>query len=250
MDARRNARSMKRGVKSVFSRKNSGSSGVKLVEQLWETYKDPKDENSIGPEGIERFCSDIGLDPSNVLVLVFAWHLNASRMGYFTRSEWTQGLGKLRVSAIGEIRPALLASMEELTKAAKSSHDQDLFRDFYAFAHRFSRDDNKKNLDTGTACAMLSMVLEPIYPGHVKQFSKYLEKAKRTHGINQVCRRSQAAACVTAHSDEWSLAQDEWMCFWELCRSVNEDCSNYADDGAWPILLDEYVEWVQGGCKD
>jgi len=39
------------------------------------------------------------------------------------------------------------------------------------------------------------------------------------------------------------------MCFWELCRSVKDDCSNYADDGAWPILLDEYVEFVQQQAK-
>jgi len=39
------------------------------------------------------------------------------------------------------------------------------------------------------------------------------------------------------------------MCFLELCRTVKDDCSDYADDGAWPILLDEYVEYVQEGCK-
>jgi hypothetical protein len=44
-------------------------------------------------------------------------------------------------------------------------------------------------------------------------------------------------------------AQDEWICFWELCRTVNEECSDYTDDGAWPILLDEYVDYVKEGAK-
>ena len=26
---------------------------------------------------------------------------------------------------------------------------------------------------------------------------------------------------------------------------IEADCSNYADDGAWPLLLDDYVEWVR-----
>mmetsp|Transcript_15321 Transcript_15321/g.41161 ORF Transcript_15321/g.41161 Transcript_15321/m.41161 type:complete len:219 (-) Transcript_15321:301-957(-) len=215
---------MKRGVKGVFSRKSSGSGAPKFADGLWDKYKDPKDEDIIGPEGVESFCADIGLDPSDVLVLVFAWQLDAGRMGYFTKSEWTNGMARLRASTMPELKSALEALHAEALATARTSHgDHNSFRAFYSFAHKFCRDDNKKNLDTETACAMLNMILQPLYPKHVDQFTRYLQKINRLHGINQ----------------------DEWICFWELCRSVNDDCSNYADDGAWPILLDEYVEFVQ-----
>ena len=26
---------------------------------------------------------------------------------------------------------------------------------------------------------------------------------------------------------------------------VEPDCSNYQDDGAWPLLLDDYVDWYR-----
>ena len=31
----------------------------------------------------------------------------------------------------------------------------------------------------------------------------------------------------------------------QFCREVESDCSNYQDDGAWPVLLDDYVEWYK-----
>lgn len=178
---------MRSRVKGVFARKNSGSSAPKFAEQLWEKYKDPRDAESIGPEGVESFCADLDLDPSDVHVLVFAWQLDASRMGYFTRGEWTGGLAKLRASTLPELKATLEAVYQETLQSAKISHnDADSFRDFYAFAHRYCRDDNKRNLDTETACAMLGMLATPIYPMHVEQFTAYLAKIDRPHGINQV----------------------------------------------------------------
>lgn len=49
-----------------------------------------------GPEGMEKFCEDIGVEPENVAMLVLAWKMNARRMGYFTLSEWLKGLSELQ----------------------------------------------------------------------------------------------------------------------------------------------------------
>ena len=35
------------------------------------------------------------------------------------------------------------------------------------------------------------------------------------------------------------------MLMLNFCREVQPDCSNYNDDGAWPLLLDDYVEWYR-----
>jgi hypothetical protein len=275
---------MKRGAKGVFARKNSGTAVPKFADLLWTKYKDAADAETMGPEGVEMLCADLELDPSDVLVLVFAWQLEASRMGYFSRSEWTSGLAKFRAASLPEVKASLEQIHQETLQDARMSHgDHDAFRDFYAFAHRYCRDDNKRNLDTETACAMLEMLLAPLYPRHVANFAKFLAKSNRTHGMNQArarpgrrrdgwmrgarARARGCAACaeslvVRARARCRCLArslaprvrlvccaQDEWICFWELCRTVNEECSDYTDDGAWPILLDEYVEYVKDGAK-
>lgn len=49
-----------------------------------------------GPEGIEKLCIDIGVDPENVAMLVIAWKMNARRMGFFTMQEWLKGFSDLQ----------------------------------------------------------------------------------------------------------------------------------------------------------
>ena len=39
------------------------------------------------------------------------------------------------------------------------------------------------------------------------------------------------------------VTQDEWAMMLNFFQEIQPDCSNYADDGAWPLLLDDYVEW-------
>ena len=50
----------------------------------------------IGPEGMEKFCEDIGVEPENVVMLVLAWKMNARQMGFFTQQEWLRGLSDLQ----------------------------------------------------------------------------------------------------------------------------------------------------------
>lgn len=50
----------------------------------------------LGPEGMEKFCLDIGVDPEDLVMLVLAWKMNAKSMGYFTNTEWLKGLTELQ----------------------------------------------------------------------------------------------------------------------------------------------------------
>ena len=56
-------------------------------------------EDAVGPEGMEKFCEDIGVEPENVVMLVLAWKLDAQNMGYFTLQEWLKGMTSLQLSA-------------------------------------------------------------------------------------------------------------------------------------------------------
>ncbi|KAJ7320128.1 hypothetical protein JRQ81_019639 [Phrynocephalus forsythii] len=39
------------------------------------------------------------------------------------------------------------------------------------------------------------------------------------------------------------INKDQWYNVLEFSRTVHADLSNYDEDGAWPVLLDEFVEW-------
>jgi DCN1-like protein 4/5 len=49
-----------------------------------------------GPEGMEKFCRDIGVKPEDIVMLVLAWKMKAKQMGYFTQEEWLQGMTDIK----------------------------------------------------------------------------------------------------------------------------------------------------------
>lgn len=57
----------------------------------------------VGPEGIERFCKDLGVEPENIAMLVIAWKMDAKRMGFFAKEEWLKGFSDLQLVHISEI---------------------------------------------------------------------------------------------------------------------------------------------------
>ncbi|KAK3844185.1 MAG: potentiating neddylation domain-containing protein [Linnemannia gamsii] len=84
----------------------------------------------------------------------------------------------------------------------------------------FAKDSEQKCMPIDTACAMISTVMKG--RPHEQRFVEYLGVKKPIKVINK----------------------DQWHNFLEFSDTVNEDLSNY--DGvssAWPVLLDEYVEW-------
>uniref|UniRef100_A0ABI7YRG7 DCN1-like protein n=1 Tax=Felis catus TaxID=9685 RepID=A0ABI7YRG7_FELCA len=65
------------------------------LEQLYDRYRDPQDENKIGIDGIQQFCDDLSLDPASVSVLVIAWKFRAATQCEFTKKEFVDGMTEL-----------------------------------------------------------------------------------------------------------------------------------------------------------
>jgi len=40
-----------------------------------------------------------------------------------------------------------------------------------------------------------------------------------------------------------AVTKDVWDMLFTFSTSINDDMSNFDEDGAWPVLLDEFVEW-------
>lgn len=200
------------------------SSGGKKAAELSTGYTDlfeqfkSADECSIGPDGVEQLCTAMRVEPSDVLVLVLAWVLRTSQMGYISREEWTSGAARLgAISSAGALRQEL----EAIHKQALA--DIERLRDLHLFTHKFCREGTRKNIDVQSAKIMLSIVLEPLFGEHVQSLTTFMDT-----------KTSLAKTGVSL---------DEWMMILQFCREIKPDCSNFQDDGAWPLLLDDYVEW-------
>ncbi|XP_048121244.1 DCN1-like protein 5 isoform X2 [Alosa alosa] len=175
-------------------------------------YEYTGSDEVVGPEGMEKFCEDIGVEPENIVMLVLAWKLEAENMGFFTKEEWLKGMTSLQCDCTERLQGKLDYLRSQL-------NDSTVFRHIYRYAFDFARDKDQRSLDMDTAKSMLALLLGrtwPLFP----VFHQFLEQSKYK-----------------------VMNKDQWYNVLEFSRTVNADLSNYDEDGAWPVLLDEFVEW-------
>ncbi|KAJ0962406.1 hypothetical protein J5N97_030234 [Dioscorea zingiberensis] len=105
------------------------SKEIERVDQLFHTYVD-KSLGMVGPEGIESFCSEIGVHYTDVRILILAWKMKAEKQGYFTLEEWRKGLRALHADTIIKIKKRMPNLEREVMRPTN-------FLDFYACSFRY-----------------------------------------------------------------------------------------------------------------
>ncbi|KAG8259548.1 DCN1-like protein 5 [Homalodisca vitripennis] len=100
-------------------------------------------------------------------------------------------------------------------------NDQMSFKSIYRYAYDFARDKDQRSMDMETAKAMLQLLLGKQWSLFF-HFSNFLE-----------------------HSKYKVINKDQWCNILEFSRTIANDLSNYDVDGAWPVMLDEFVDWLK-----
>lgn len=95
-------------------------------------YTTPDDPDTLGPEGMEKFCEDIGVEPENVVMLVLAYKMQARQMGFFSKEEWTKGLSEMQCDSITKLQ-------YRLDYLRCLLNDQNIFKAIYRYAYDFAR---------------------------------------------------------------------------------------------------------------
>ncbi|KAF6376094.1 defective in cullin neddylation 1 domain containing 2 [Rhinolophus ferrumequinum] len=111
----------------------------KKLEQLYNRYKDPQDENKIGIDGIQQFCDDLSLDPASISVLVIAWKFRAATQCEFSKKEFVDGMTELGCDSTEKLKTLLPRLEQELKDTVK-------FKDFYQFTFTFAKNPGQKGL--------------------------------------------------------------------------------------------------------
>lgn len=181
---------------------------------MYFIYIASDDPEVIGPDGIENLCTALEVKPEDPVMLVLAYKMDAKQMGYFTRKEFIRGMQELQIDSIVRLKQKIGYLRSLLNDAAS-------FKNIYRYAFEFSKDKDQRSMDIETASAMLSLLLAEkweLFPF----FETFLRESKYK-----------------------VINKDQWCNVLEFSKSVNHDLSNYDEDGAWPVLLDEFVEWFR-----
>eukprot|EP00842_Homolaphlyctis_polyrhiza_P003358 jgi/Hompol1/4022/HPOL_003438-RA len=88
-------------------------------------------------------------------ILVIAWQLKASRMGFFSKSEWMEGMKSLNAWSCASLSKSLALKMI----AVKESIEP--FRQLYKFTYDFARDPSQKSISLEVRPIALWSILLP-----------------------------------------------------------------------------------------
>lgn len=99
------------------------------------------------------------------------------------------------------------------------------FEDFYTYAFRYClTEDKQKCVDIESICLLIDLVLGPQFRAQVDSFCEFLKNQTDYKVINM----------------------DQWTNFLRFCQEVSfPDLENYDLDQAWPVILDNFVEWMR-----
>ncbi|KAF8065504.1 Dcun1d1 [Scenedesmus sp. PABB004] len=248
--------SVEGGIEVFFALGMQGSgpaaADTRNIEALYAKYKDAH-HDLIMADGISRLCDDLGVEPTDIVLvragpraaaprrpshraprrtlrrraaltraaaaaaqLVLSCHLNANIMCEYTRDEWVGGLSRLGVDSVDKLRAKLPELRAELRDPAR-------FQEVYNFAFAWAREKGQKCLQIDTALAMWQLL--------------YADE-RRWQYIDEWCE------FLTEHHNR-AISRDTWVQLFEFARQIKPDFSNFDEAGAWPYLMDEFVDFMK-----
>ncbi|CAA7016260.1 unnamed protein product [Microthlaspi erraticum] len=186
---------------------------TRRLEELYNRYKDQYSDMILA-DGVSVLCNDLQVEPQDIVTLVLSWHMNAATACEFSREEFIGGLQTLGVDTIGKLHEKLPFLRSELKEEQK-------FHEIYNFAFGWAKEKGQKSLALDTAIGMWQLLFAEREWPLVNHWCDFLQD-----------RHNKA------------ITKDTWEQLLEFSRTVDPVLSNYDADGAWPYLIDEFVEYL------
>mmetsp|Transcript_1784 Transcript_1784/g.3748 ORF Transcript_1784/g.3748 Transcript_1784/m.3748 type:complete len:248 (+) Transcript_1784:103-846(+) len=197
---------------------SSAASSPENPESIFDRFNDKEERDglAITLSGIAELCSTLDLDvESDLRAMVLVWKLGSrEKPGEISRNEFVTGMAKLGCNTLAQLKalkPALDTGFMET----------ETFRDFYRFCFTFNLEGTLKTIERDVVMALLPMVI-----GERSTFTARFVEFLPTSGTTRI-------------------SADQWNSFFEFSQVVDDSFSQYDEDAAWPVLIDEFVEWCQ-----
>ena len=109
----------------------------------------------------------------------------------------------------------------------REMRNKERFSEFYLFMFQFTKKhlpNLQKSLDVMTARCVLEILLSRHYAAVGRSFTAFLKEVDENR----------------------SFTWDHWKSLLEFCHTIDlNTLAGYSPDGAWPVLFDEFYEWLR-----
>jgi DCN1-like protein 1/2 len=202
--------------RSSFPSAKSGDQNK--IKKIFDKYcGEGDDADTMCEDKLEEYMGKVGINMESAMPMALAWKLKAENIGEFSRNEFCTGWGQLGADTMTKMKD----EVKSLTVQLKGNNES--FKTFYRWVFEYAKDEEgRKTLDKDVALEMWNTVLE----GHFPLLEKWLNFAVKQPGMKTVTK-------------------DLWEQLYEFARDVKPDLSNWEDNGAWPVAVDDFVEMLQ-----
>jgi len=185
------------------------------LDVLFDKYTDG-DKDSITSTGLVQFYNDIGVDLAHRWTLFIAHLIGAAEPMKFSRKEFKNCFGKQKAFTIRDIKKIC----EKECRSIERSETK--FEKFYVwlFSH-VKENKDKRSIPKDFAMQLWSIVLP-------KEEYPLLD---------------DLLTFTLGHKETKAITLDTWTVVREFLKTCG-DPKTFVNDGAWPTLVDEYLDSV------
>ena len=186
------------------------------LNRLFDAYADPHDKDVMAGEHLARFFTDLSIDPSSLHTLAYAYTLRCRSFGEIHRSELVPHYTQLGIDSVERIKQHSQQAVQGVVK------DDAQMKQFARWLFDFVKEEGeRKTIDADAAVEMWGLLLQR-WPLCADWLKFVVDTAKLK-----------------------VVSQDLWMQLYDFSREVGEDLSKFDADGAWPVIIDDFVEHVK-----
>jgi hypothetical protein len=197
------------------------------IEELYERYfsasqslhsgRSGSIRDAITGDGTLQLAQDLGVeDVTDATLMIIAWKFASSKTWEFTRDEFIGALGVYQITDLATLKARVAVWKRDLD-------EPHIFKDFYCFLFDYLKEDSNKTVLLIDEANMVWTTLE--MPRRWPLFARFTTFLTST-GVK----------CVN---------RDAWRQMLEFARVYPKSIDNFDADGAWPLLFDEFVDYLQ-----
>ena len=192
----------------------NSSCNLTQIQAMFVKYVDQA-TGCIGVDGLVAFCSDLDVDPSDIAMLCISHHMNAATMLEYTKEEWSNGMIKMQVDSIDKLK-------RKLPELRGEVHNEEKFHELYLYTFGFLCEKGKKCVELESAQGMWKLLFSG--PRHWPLVDDWCE-------------------FLGSQYKDRAISRDTWNQLYDFTKQTKPDLSNFDETAAWPVMIDEFVEW-------